>query len=138
MKFNGKSFGGRFYPFHPEKVTSFMLSLDEQHITVEITKTKIPKTNSQLGGLHLLIKIFTKELNDHTGNDLSEERVKEMLKKRRNFTEDIFDKNTGEYIDTILKSFAELDIREASEWIEWIYAYSQTTFNITLPPLEPK
>ncbi len=136
MKFHGKAENGEIKYYRPAERSSWITSLEGREVTETIEKTKIRKTNAQNNGLHLLVDFFRKELNDLTGNDLSMDEIKDIIKFKRNLTEDITDKNTGEIIGQKLRSFADLGLQETSETIEWIYSYAATGFNITLPELK--
>lgn len=122
--------------YEKSRMAAHIKSLDGHEIKIKITKLVVSKSPEQLSGLHLLITWFTELLNDHTGQDISVEKVKDMLKAKREWTEDIVDLKTGEVMGQKLKSFADLTLFEASDWITYIYSYAATEWGFTLPILE--
>lgn len=127
---------GKANVYEKSRMAEYIKKFDGKEIEITIKKLVISKSPEQISGLHLLITWFTDHLNETTGQDISVEKVKDMLKAKRNWVEDIVDLKTGEVIDTKLKSFADLTLDQASEWIEFIYSYSATEWNFTLPVLE--
>lgn len=137
MKFRGKvPFDNPILMvYESNTMYAWIESLRGNEVIISIEKVKVKKTQQQNKGLHVLINYFTDLLNQDTGNDLSPDDVKNIIKLKRNMLIEIRDKN-GKFIGKKFRSFADLDMKETSDLIEWIYAFSATEFNITLPPLE--
>lgn len=136
MKFSGKVVNQRTIMYHPNQVQAWIDSLEGHEITLEIKKQVVKKSGEQNRGLHVLLNYFTIALNDLTGNTLTMQEVKEIVKKKKGLIEDVIDKRTGNIIDQRLISTADLDKQQTSELIEFIYAWAATEFNITLPELK--
>lgn len=136
MRFIALVESGKANVYEKSRMAEYIKKFEGKEIEITIKKVVISKSPEQISGLHLLITWFTDHLNETTGQDISVEKVKDMMKAKRNWVEDVIDLKTGEVIDTKLKSFADLKIDEASEWIEWVYAYAATEWNFTLPVLE--
>lgn len=136
MRFIAQVTNGVANVYEKARMAEYIKKFDGKEIEITIKKLVISKSPEQISGLHLLITWFTKALNELTGHDLSDQYVKNMLKAKRNWTQPIVDLKTGEQIGEELKSFADLTLEEASEWIEFIYSYSITEWGFTLPILE--
>lgn len=137
MKFRAKALeNGTATVYERGSMMAYIASLAGKEIVFDIALVKIKKTVRQNNGIYLLIDHFKDYLNQNTGNDLSVEDVKKMIKTEKGMIECVYDKHTGEYITDRFKSFADLSLQEASELIEWLYAWSATEWNITLPELK--
>jgi len=129
---------------HPCRISNGKLSYKQRSVALsDISKLKDgdytytlervtkKRTLSQNAYLHLLIGLFTKELNE-LGNTFSEQKVKELLKFKFLKVDEI-DQSTGEVIGQRIRHTSELNTEELNKFIDDIIQYGAEMFHFNLP-----
>lgn len=86
---------------------------DGTMIYIDVTDKKPSKTLEQIRLLYVLLNLIAKE----TGYTI--EQAKVVIKKKREFYEDFEEKKSGEIIRR-WKSFSNLNLDEAADWIKYL------------------
>src|ERR1035438_1609739 len=99
-------------------------------ITVERFSSK--RSLPQNSFMHLVLQMFTDELNKITGNDMRMSELKEMMKRKFAMI-DVINENTGEIIGERIKGTSEMSKMELMQFLDNVILYAQDMFGIVLP-----
>lgn len=102
-------------------------------VDIIIKKRRVKRSLNQNAFLHVLLTIFSRELQDLTGDkSLTMARVKNMMKLKF-LKVDVVNTETGEVIGEEVLNTSSLTKEQMMIFIEDIYRYAADTFHIVLP-----
>lgn len=122
---------GKVGSFTGNKMRSFLSTLEGKRVKITIEKIISKRSNPQNSYLHVLIDIFTKEINN-LGTEIRPDKWKEILKYKFLLTDQV-DESSGEVLGQYVRDTSSLNKSELSDFIEKIKFYAADEYHIILP-----